>query len=79
MNSSTLTSKGQTTIPKEIRQHLRLKRGDRMEFVIGTDGRVTLLPASVDVMTLKGILPKPKRPVSLEDMERTIRQRGGGH
>lgn len=76
MAASTLTSKGQTTIPKDIRRHLRLKPGDRMEFIIEANGRVIMLPASVDAAALKGILPKPKRPVSLEDMERAIRKRG---
>ena len=78
MSASTLTSKGQTTIPKDIRRHLRLKPGDRMEFIIEADGQVTMLPASVDAAALKGILPKPKRPVSLEDMERAIRKRVSG-
>lgn len=34
MSTATLTSKGQTTVPKEIREHLRLHAGDRIEFVI---------------------------------------------
>lgn len=76
MSTSTLTSKGQTTVPKEIREHLRLRPGDRIEFVIDGEGRVVLLPASFDAGELRGILPKPKRPVSIEDMESVIRRRG---
>lgn len=75
--SSTLTSKGQTTIPKEVREYLHLKPGDRMEFVIEPDGRVVLLPATLDVIELKGILPTPARSVSLEEMDEAIAQGAG--
>jgi antitoxin PrlF len=44
MPTSSITSKGQTTIPKEIRDHLHLKPGDRIEFVTDEDGRVVVLP-----------------------------------
>ena len=46
MSTSTLTSKGQTTIPKDVRKRLNLHPGDRMEFVIDEDGRVLVLSAS---------------------------------
>ena len=52
----TLTSKGQTTIPKPIRDHLGLQAGDQLDFVIEPDGRVTLRPATSDVMDLAGLL-----------------------
>jgi len=77
MSTATLTSKGQTTVPKKIREHLRLRPGDRIQFLIDEDGRVVLLPASLNAADLAGILPVPKRPVSLEDMESAIRRRGG--
>lgn len=70
--TSTLTRKGQTTIPKAIREHFHLQPGDRIEFVIEEDGRVTLVPATLDVADLKGALPRPKTPVTLEDMERAV-------
>lgn len=76
--SSTLTSKGQTTIPKEVREYLHLKPGDRMEFVIEPDGRVVLLPATLDVIELKGILPTSARPVTLEEMDEAIAQGASG-
>ena len=76
MSTATLTSKGQTTVPKEIREHLRLRPGDRIQFVIEEDGRVVLVPASFDAADLAGILPRPKRAVSLEEMESAIRRRG---
>lgn len=74
MTIATITSKGQTTIPKAIRDRLRLKSGDQVDFVVEPDGRVVLVPVTVDVTDLKGILPKPKKPVSLADMDRAIRE-----
>ena len=77
MSTSTLTSKGQTTIPKDVRKRLNLHPGDRLEFVIDEDGRVLVLPASIDVSELAGVLKSPARPVSVEAMNRAIRKRGG--
>ena len=77
MSTSTLTSKGQTTIPKDVRKRLNLHPGDRLEFVIDEDGRVLVLPASIDASELVGMLKPPARPVSVEDMNRAIRKRGG--
>ena len=77
MSTSTLTSKGQTTIPKDVRKRLNLHPGDRLEFVIDEDGRVLVLPASIDASELAGMLKPPVRPVSVEDMNKAIRKRGG--
>lgn len=59
MPASTITSKGQTTIPKEIRERLHLQPGDRVDFVVEEDGRVVLEPATLDVSELEGILHRP--------------------
>lgn len=77
MPTTTMTTKGQTTIPKEIRKHLHLNPGDRLEFIIDETGRVMLLPATVEITELKGILPSPKRPVSVEEMKQAVKKRGG--
>ncbi len=71
MISSTLTARGQTTIPAEIRKRLALKPGDRILY-LEEDGRVRIVAADKRVGDLKGLLPKPARPVSLEDMEKAI-------
>ena len=57
---SAITSKGQATIPKAIREHLRLKPGDRVKFFLHPDGSVVLLP-KLPVAALRGIV-KPRRP-----------------
>ena len=49
-----------------------------MEFIIEEDGQVVLVPASVDAMDLAGILPRPRKPVSLAAMNEAIRDRGAG-
>jgi antitoxin PrlF len=54
MTLLTVASKGQTTIPGEIRRHLKLKPGDRVEFFVEPDGKVVLMPATVDASELKG-------------------------
>ena len=50
MSTSTITSKGQATIPKRIREFLKVKAGDRLDFVIADDGRVLVRPGTVGVV-----------------------------
>lgn len=76
MAISVLTTKGQTTIPQEIRSYLGLHTGDKLEFLIEETGKVILIPLTSEVVELKGILPKPKKKVSVEKMNRIIAQRG---
>ena len=78
MTTATLTSKGQVTIPLEVRQRLGLDTGDRIEFVLLADGEYAIKPAIDDVRSLKGLLRKPSKPVSVEDMNTAIRTRGTG-
>lgn len=76
MPTSTLTSKGQTTIPKAIRDALGLRPGDRLDFTIEEDGRLVVRPATLDVRDLEGILRRPEaEPVSVDEMERAVRER----
>ena len=78
MATSTLTTKGQVTIPLDVRQRLGLDAGDRIEFVEIENGVFAIKPAIDDVRSLKGLLRKPKKPVSIEDMKAAIRLRGAG-
>jgi antitoxin PrlF len=72
MLTAILTSEGQATIPKEVREHLGLKPGDQLRFGIQADGRVLLEPEKFPIQRLRGILPKPERPVTLEEMDEAI-------
>ena len=58
---STLTSKGQTTIPKNLRDRLTMKSGDRMTFTLLPDGSVLMRVKNKSVMTLAGSLRKKGR------------------
>ncbi|HAG81353.1 MAG TPA: AbrB family transcriptional regulator [Cyanobacteria bacterium UBA12227] len=73
MLSTTVTDTGQITLPEEIRQHLKLVSGSRVEFVIDNEGQVKIFPLNVAVETLSGILHRPNiQRASLEDMEIAI-------
>lgn len=72
MSEATLTSKGQLTLPKEVRVALGVGPGDRVDFVRMEDGNFAVMPATMPVKRLKGILRKPAKPVSLDAMEKAI-------
>ena len=68
---STLTSKGQTTIPKDIRDTLGLKSGDRMTFTMLPDGTVLMRVKNKSVMNLAGSLRKKgQKPIPVEQLSR---------
>jgi antitoxin PrlF len=74
MTSATITSKGQTTIPKRIRDHLGLKPGDRLRFAVEEGGRVVLEPATIPIRQLRGIFPRPELAVTLEEIDEAVRE-----
>lgn len=69
---STLTSKGQLTIPNFIREQLNLSPGIKLEFVI-QDNYIALIPINNSVSKLKGILTKPKNALTCNEMDEIIR------
>lgn len=74
MPEATLTTKGQVTIPKRVREHLKLETGARLDFVIEDDGTVVLKPLTRHVRELAGLLHRPgRRPVSVDEMNESIR------
>ncbi len=75
---ATLTSKGQITIPKQVRDALHLRAGDRLDFVVHADGTVRVLPITGSVKRLKGLLPKPPRPLTLDEMDAAIAKGAAG-
>jgi AbrB family looped-hinge helix DNA binding protein len=77
MVTATLTSKGQITIPKEIRKTLNLHSGDKVNFFMEESGKVCILPAIQDITSLKGIITRQGKPVTVDEMRKTIRKRGG--
>ncbi len=79
MTTATITSKGQITIPKGVRTRLGVGTGDRVEFIEIREGVFQIVAATQDVKSLKGIVPKPLKPVTLEDMDKAIREMGGAN
>jgi antitoxin PrlF len=77
MSTATITSKGQTTIPKDVRDRLNLKPGDRLDFVFDEDGSLRVVPLNVSLDNLKSILPLPQRKLSAEELDEAIRSGWG--
>jgi antitoxin PrlF len=80
MPRTTLTSKGQVTIPKEIRQRLGLRQGDQLIFRFDEQGKLTVEPA---VSNLLGDLPgllhhrAGKRAATIEEIDEAVREHAG--
>ncbi len=72
MSSATLTSKGQITVPRDVRKRLGLDSGDKIEFVEIEQGLFAIRPVIEDVRSLKGLLKKPDKSVSVQDMNEAI-------
>ena len=73
MPRATVTSKGQITLPKDIRMHLGVGAGDRVEFRIASDGTVTVTPQSGSARRLFGFLGRPDlAAISVEAMDSAV-------
>jgi len=76
MAMATLTTKGQLTIPKEIRDALKLKAGDKVELVLTKDRAAVLRPVSKSIDDVFGRLKRPdKEAVSVKEMDSAIKKR----
>lgn len=69
---ATMTSKGQVTLPKPIRDKLRLRPGAKIDFMLEEDGSLRVTPVTASVTQLKGMAPRPESPVSIEAMDEAI-------
>jgi len=76
---ATVTSKGQVTLPVEARRRLGIRAGTRLEFMVKDDERLEVVRVGGSVRELKGLLPRPRRKLSLQEMEAAIARgaRGG--
>lgn len=72
MPTSTITSKGQITIPSEVRKNAGLDTGDRVSFRVREDGVIEMQPETVDLLSLAGVLKPRVRGLSLKDFEKAI-------
>jgi AbrB family looped-hinge helix DNA binding protein len=76
MATATLTTKGQVTIPAAVRGALGLHAGDRVDFVELEKGQFAIVAATKTVGDLRGLLRKPAKSVSIEDMNEAIAAQG---
>ncbi len=68
-DATTMTTKGQVTVPREIRDRLGLKSGDKMAFTMLSDGTVVMRPKTRRLADLAGSLTLPGQPkVAIEHM-----------
>ena len=75
---SALTTKGQATIPKPVRDHLHLQPGDRVKFFLHPDGSVVILP-KIATSALKGMIsPRGPQTVSIDEMNEAVEAGPGG-
>jgi AbrB family looped-hinge helix DNA binding protein len=73
MPTATLTTKGQVTIPKSVRDLLRIEAGDQIDFFVTDQGDVFVRGISVDVRELRGLLKRNRRrSVSVDEMNAAI-------
>ena len=72
---ATLNSKGQITVPRDVRERMGLKAGDIVEFVEIESGTFAIKSVMSDVRALKGLLKRPNEPVSVKDMNTALRAR----
>ena len=71
---ATLTSKGQITIPKKVREHLQLRTGDRLDFRIEKDGSIRIYPIARKVAEVFGAFAeKAARPYSTAEVKDRLR------
>ena len=76
MSTATITTKGQITIPVDVRRALAVDAGDRVEFVQIEPGQFLFLAANRSVTELKGMFGKVRKVVSIEEMNLAIAARG---
>ncbi len=75
MPTATMTSKGQITIPIELRKALGLKPGVRIDFYEIEDGTYAFRPKNRSILDLEGCIPKPDHVITIEEMNRAILDR----
>lgn len=78
MSEATVTSKGQITIPADVRRTLDLHAGSRVHFVPTDVGSYELVAVTHSVRALKGVVPPPDRPLTLSEMDDAIADAAAG-
>lgn len=70
---ATITSKGQVTVPKNIRDQLNIQAGTQLDFTLNDDGTISVRPLNRTALSIVGILKRPgQKAVTIEQMNDTI-------
>lgn len=69
---ATVTSKGQFTLPIEARRRLGIRAGTKLDLIITADDRLEMIPLTNSVKSLKGMVPKPSKALTLNEMDVAI-------
>ena len=69
---ATVTSKGQFTLPIEARRRLGIRAGTKLDLIITADDRLEMIPLTNSVKSLKGMVPKPSKALTLDEMDAAI-------
>lgn len=78
MSISTVTKKGQTTVPKDVRDSLGIEPGGILEWKKTGENTYTVIVVDRSVKKLKGLVRKPAKKVSIDDMRKAIQEMGDG-
>jgi AbrB family looped-hinge helix DNA binding protein len=74
MPTATITSKGQITIPIEVRTALGLDAGDKIDFFEIEKGQFTMIPRTGSIMEMRGCVPKLGYTPTIEEMDEAVRR-----
>lgn len=72
--TSKVTSKGQVTVPEEIRRALQIEQGDRLEWLPTREGRVEVRKVQGTMSAIVGMLGVPRRSATTEEMDDAVKQ-----
>lgn len=78
MTVATVMSRGQVTLPVEVRRRLGIRAGTRLEFIVKDDERLEVVRVGGSVRGLRDLLPRPRRKLSLDEMEAAIARAARG-
>lgn len=78
MSQATVTTKGQVTIPKAVREQLELREGDRIDFIVNDSGEAVIRRVSRSTEEVRGMLAhRARAPLTVEQMDEAVRRHSG--
>ena len=72
MSTATMTTKGQITVPADVREAFGLRAGSKIDFVVNAAGELVMRPRAGDIRALRGLVPHAGSPISLAAMDAAV-------